>query len=122
MGLKDLFRRHHEEPDPAKGGADGRFQVIGEDGRPVYYRPDDFDEVFTTTDEHEAGRHVKLGWLLLDEVVGPGTGPGKIEMVQRMVNTGSGFSVRTVPVERGPDDEITYILGYLKPGRTGQPS
>ena len=99
-------------------------QVLGDDGRPVCYTPDDFDEIFTTTDEHEAGHHVKIGWLLLDEVVGTGiTGPVAIEFVQRVVpsdwRAAGGFvGMRTVPVERGPDDETTYVLGYLKPGRT----
>ena len=119
MGLRDLFHRHDDKPGPAQGGADGRFQVVGDDGKPVFYLPDDFDEIYTTTDEHEAGRHVKIGWLLLDEVVGPGEGPGEIEIVQRLVREGT---VLSVPVERAPEDETTYVLGYLKPGRVGHPS
>ncbi len=106
------------------GGEDGRFQVLVETGKTVWYTPDDFDEIFTTTDEHEAGRHVGIGWLLLDEVVGPGHGDDRIVFENRLVSTGGdgGPSLRTVPVNVGPDDETTYVLGYLKPGRTGRPS
>jgi len=46
--------------DPAPGGADGVFEVLGDDGKLVRCTADDFDEIFTTTDAHEAGRHVKL--------------------------------------------------------------
>ena len=107
-----------------RGGADGRFMVSDADGRPVCYTPDDFDEIYLTTDEHEAGRHVEIGWLLLDEVVGKGHGPDRIEFVKRMVSSGGdgGPSLRTVPINVGPDDETTYVLGYLKPGRVGHPS
>jgi hypothetical protein len=122
MGLMDLFRRRKDVPEPEKGGPDGRFQVLGDDGTVRWFTPDDFDEIFTTTEEHEAARHVKIGWLLLDEAVGRGHGPGHIDFVVRPVSTGGmgGLSMRTVPVDRGPDDETTYVLGYLKPGRTGQ--
>ena len=123
MGLFDLFRRREPAGDPLTGGADGLFDVLDDDGRLVRYTPADFDEIWTTTDEHEAGHHVSLGWILLDEVVGQGDGPGHEELVQRLVATGGegGASIRTVPVHAGPDDVTTYILGYLKPRRQGSP-
>ena len=141
MGLFDRFR-HHEEPaaDPAAGGRDGAFDVLDDDGRLVRYVPDDFDEIWTTTDEHEAGRHVSIGWILLDEVVGPSDDPGHEEFVQKAVYTGSpggvgvptasgmagfpgsGVSMRAVPVHVDSDEAVTtYILGYLKPGHQGSP-
>ena len=88
----------------------------------MYYTPDDFDEIYLTTDEHEAGRHVKIGWLLLDEVVGKGDGPDRIEFVKRCRPWERTGSQRIVPSSVGPDDETTYVLGYLKPGRVGHPS
>jgi hypothetical protein len=122
MGLLDLF--HHKDPsgDPLTGGADGFFDVLDDSGRLVRYAPDDFDEIWTTTDEHEAGRHVSIGWILLDEVVGRGHGPGREIFVTRPTSNGEGLSVHTVPVSIGPDDETTYVLGYLKPGRQGSPA
>ena len=118
MGLSH-GRRH--VPAPEEGGADGRFDVIGEDGKVVSYLPDDFDEIFTTTDEREAGRHVTLGWLLLDEVVRKGHGPDRTEFVERPESTGGmgGLAVRTVAVNVGPDRETLYVLGYLKADRRG---
>ncbi len=98
-----LFRQHQDEPresrcvDP-RDSAGRRFEVTAEDGSVTCYAADDFEEIFTTPDEREARRHISLGWLLLDEVVGPGKRPGQV----------------------GPDDVTTYVLGYLKPGRTGQ--
>jgi hypothetical protein len=122
MGLFDAFRHKEPEGDPLTGGADGLFDVLDDDGRLVRYAPDDFDEIWTTTDEHEAGHHVSLGWLLLDEVVGRGSGPGHEELVVRPTGAGDGgASFRTVPIRVGPDDVITYVLGYLKPGRRGSP-
>jgi hypothetical protein len=124
MGLFDSLGHKKPQGDPLAGGADGYFDVLGADGGLVRYLPDDFDEIWTTTDEHEAGRHVSIGWLLLDEVVGPGSGPGHVEIQQRAVFTGGAtgnFSVRSVPVDVGPDDATTYVLGYLKPGRQGSP-
>lgn len=68
--------------DPAKGGADGIFEVVGPTGV-VHYTPDDFEEIFTTTDGHEAARHVDLGWLLLDEVVHRGGFKSSLDSVFR---------------------------------------
>lgn len=124
MGLFDVFRHKEPQGDPLTGGADGFFDVLDDDGRLVRYTPDDFDEIWTTTDEHEAGHHVSIGWILLDEVVGAGDGPGHTEFRQKGVYTGGesgGFSLRSVPVEVGPDDVTTYVLGYLKAGRSGAP-
>ena len=128
MGLFDAFRPKVPQDDPRTGGADGFFDLLDGDGRLVRYAPDDFDEIWTTTDEHEMRRHVGLGWLLLDEVVGAGDGPGHTEFRQKPVYTGGepgaiggGSSLRSVPVEIGPDDVTTYILGYLKDGRRGAP-
>lgn len=114
-----LFGHKDPPPDPLKGGSDGVFNVLDDEGRPVRYTPDDFDEIFTTTDEHDAGRHVGLGWLLLDEMVGPGEGNGGLEF--RMEPTGEG-RYQSAPHELPGDDVTTYILGYLKPGRTGAPA
>ena len=118
MGLFDVF--HHKEPagDPLTGGADGFFDVLDGDGRLVRYAPDDFDEIWTTTDEHEAGHHVTVGWLLLDEVVGPGSDAGELEF--RMEPTGEG-RYQSAPHVGAPDNVTTFILGYLKPGRQGTP-
>jgi hypothetical protein len=78
----------HDEQSPAEpaaGGADGVFEVLGDDGTLVRYTPDDFAEIFTTTDEHEAGRHVSLGWVLLDEVVGREGGKPALDTFWRRV-------------------------------------
>jgi hypothetical protein len=90
MGFLDRLRRREPAGDPLAGGADGRFDALDADGRLVRYVPDDFDEIWTTTDEHEAGHHVNIGWILLDELVGPGSGPGRVEIQQRAVFTGGG--------------------------------
>ena len=116
MGLFDAFRRGRPESDPLAGGADGCFDVLGADGRLVRYVPDDFDEIWTTTDEREAGRHVSLGWLLLDEVTGPGSGTGELEF--RMEPAGEG-RYQSAPHYAAPAGATTYILGCLKPGRQG---
>ena len=119
-GFLDLFRGKKPQGDPLTGGADGAFDVLDAGGGLVRYTPDDFDEIWTTTDEHEAGRHVSLGWILLDEVVGRGDGPEREVLVTRPTSAGGeGLAVRTFPVKIGPGDVTTYVLGYLKPGRTG---
>jgi hypothetical protein len=92
MGVFDLFRHGEPEADPLQGGADGFFDVLYAHGHLVRYTPDDFDEIWTTTDEHEAGHHVSIGWLLLDEVVGRGPGPGHEELVVRPSAGGDGAS------------------------------
>lgn len=83
------------------------------------YTPADFDEIWTTTDEREAGHHVSIGWILLDEVTGPGSGMGELEY--RMEPTGEG-RYQSAPHYASPVDVITYVLGYLKPGRRGSPT
>jgi hypothetical protein len=94
MGLFDSLRHKKPHGDPLAGGADGCFDVLDAGGHLVRYLPDDFDEIWTTTDEHEAGHHVSIGWLLLDEVVGPGSGPGHVEIQQRAVFTGGAQPLR----------------------------
>ena len=114
MGLFDVFRHKEPQGDPFTGGADGFFDVLDDDGRLVRYTPDDFDEIWTTTDEHEAGHHVSIGWILLDEVVGVGDGPGELEF--RMQPTGEG-RYQSAPHFAAPAGVTTYVLGFPKPGR-----
>jgi len=99
------------------------FEVSGADGSVARYAATDFDELWQTTDEREMRRHVGLGWILLDEQVGPGDGPGHVELVTRAETSGGagGLTMRKVPVTVGPDDATTYLLGFLKPGREGSP-
>jgi hypothetical protein len=118
MGLFDAFRRTPPESDPLTDAADGFFDVLDDHGRPVRYTPDDFDEIWTTTDEHDAGHHVSIGWILLDEIVGAGDGPGELEF--RMEPTGEG-RYQSAPHYAAPAGVTTYVLGYLKPGRPGSP-
>lgn len=150
MGLFDVFG--HKEPvapPPSDGQTAGRpadagaaahevFDLLNDDGRLVRYTSDDFDEIWATTDGREAGRHVSIGWLLLDEVTAaPGDdGPGLLERAFASgIGEGVGWDRRRgdgVDLRIGPgrpvvaDDGVpegvtTYILGYLKPGRHGSP-
>jgi hypothetical protein len=107
--------------DDLAGGADGVFEVLDGDGKLVRYSPDDFDEVFATTDEHEAGRHVKLGWILLDEVVGREGGKPALDTFWRRV-AGRVLPAADDPQYETPDDVTTFVLGYLKEGITGAPA
>jgi len=103
-------RRDGQSPaDPAAGGADGKL---------VHYTADDFDEVFTTTDEHEAARHVKLGWILLDEVVGREGGKPAIDTFWRRA-AGRVLPAADDPQYEAPDNVTTYVLGFLKEGAGG---
>jgi hypothetical protein len=104
----------------ADGGPDGLFEVLGDDGRLVAFTPADFDEVFTTTDEREAGRHVGLGWMLLDEVVGREGGKPALDTFWRRV------AGRVLPAADDPQYEAseyvtTYVLGHPKEGAGGAP-
>jgi hypothetical protein len=91
------------------------WEVASADGSVLRYAPGDFDEIWETTDEREMRRHVRLGWVLLDEQVGPGSGPGHVELETRAETSGGagGLSMRKVPVTVGPDDVTTYTLGHL---------
>ena len=111
----------HAAGDIADGGADGAFEVLTADGKLVRYKPDDFDEIFSTTDEHEAGRHVKLGWILLDEVVGREGGKPALDTFWRRV-AGRVLPAADDPQYETPDDVTTFVLGYLKEGITGAPA
>ncbi len=98
-------------------GDGGRgFDVSGADGDVVRYAEADFDGLWQTTDEHEMRRHVGLGWILLDEQVGPGEGPGHMELVTRAETSGGagGLTMRKVSVTVAPDDATTYLLGHLR--------
>ena len=112
---------HAAADDIAKGGADGVFEVLGEDGKVKLCRPADFDEIFTTTDEHEAGRHAKLGWILLDEVVGSQGGKPALDTFWRRV-AGRVLPAADDPQFETPDDVTTYVLGYLKEGAGDTPA
>jgi hypothetical protein len=85
------------------------------------YATADFDEFLTTSDEHVVHQHLTIGWLLLDERVLPGAGPGHEELVERLVSTGGygDASLRKVPVHV-PDDLQQFLLGHSRPGVSGQ--
>lgn len=101
--------------DSAAGGADGVFEVLGDDGKLVRFATDDFDEIFTTTDEHETGRHVKLGWILRSEVVGREGGKPALDTFWRRV-AGRVLPAADDPQHETPHHVTTYVLGYLKEG------
>ena len=105
---------------PASGGADGVFVVRGVHGERVRYAADDFVEVFATTDELEAGRHVKLGWILLDERVGREGGKPAVDTFWRRA-AGRALPAADDPQYAAPEDVTTYVLGYLKEGAGGTP-
>jgi hypothetical protein len=107
--------------DIVDGGPDGMFEVIGADGRVELVRPSDFDEIFTTTDEHEAGRHVKLGWLLLDERVGQQGGKPALDTLFRRI-VGRVLPASADPQYEAPEDVTTYVLGYRKDAAGGLPA
>jgi hypothetical protein len=111
-----MSRIPDERPDGDIAG--GVFEVLGDDGRLVRFTPDDFDEIFATTDEHEAGRHVKLGWILLDEVVAREGGKPALDAFWRRV-AGRVLPAADDPQYAAPDDVTTYVLGYLKEGAAG---
>jgi len=106
--------------DPAPSGADGVFEVLGDDGALARYTADDFAEVFTTTDEREAGRHVRLGWILLDERVGREGGKPALDTFWRRA-AGRVLPAMDDPQNAAPEDVTTYVLGYLSEGATGTP-
>ncbi len=112
--------RDHATGDIAKGGADGVFEVLNADGKLVRCTPDDFDEIFSTTDEHEAGRHVKLGWLLLDEVVGREGGKPALDTFWRRA-AGRVLPAADDSQYEAPEDVTTYVLGYLEEGAGSAP-
>ena len=104
--------------DVVDGGPDGVFEVLGDDGKLVAYTAADFDEIFTTTDEHEAGRHVKLGWILLDEVLGREGGKPALDTCWRRV-AGRVLPAADDQQYEAPDDVTTFVLGILKEGAGG---
>ena len=111
-----IFRRHDKS-----AGEPTEFTVLRGDAF-VTYKREDFAELERTTDKLEMERLVGLGWLVLDEALGPGSGPGHEEFHMSGVMTGSVFggqAARAVPMEMPPDDVTTYTLGYLKDGAVG---
>jgi hypothetical protein len=105
----------------AVGTADGLFEVLYDDGKLVRYRSSDFAEIFTTTDEHEAGRHVKLGWILLEEVVGRVGGTPALDTFWRRAAS-RGLPAADDPQHEAPNDVTTYVLGFLREGAGGAPT
>jgi len=104
----------------AGGSADGVVEVLGDDGTLVRFATNAFDEIFATTDEHEAGRHVKLGWILLDQVVGREGGKPALDTFWRRV-AGRVLPAADDPQFEASGDVTTYVLGYLKDGAGGTP-
>jgi hypothetical protein len=123
--------------DALAGGPDGFFCVVDDQGRSLRFVPDDFDEIWTTTDRHEAARHASTGWLPLDEVAAEPAGDTR-GLLQRAFDSGIGEGVgwdrrSSDGVDLGigpgrpfpgggaqPEGETTYILGHLRPGRQGR--
>ncbi len=85
------------------------------------YTTADFDEFFTTTEEHVMHQHMVIGWLLLEESMLPGAGPGHMELRLQPVSAGGygGPRLRKVPVQV-PDGLPSYLLGHLREGAVGE--
>jgi len=112
-----LFHRRHDQPDSVP---DRTWDVTDKHGSTRRYATADFDEFFRTSDEHVVHQHVSIGWLLLDESILPGAGPGHEELQLRPVSAGGygGQSLRKVPVHV-PDDLPQFLLGHLRSGVEG---
>ena len=111
------FHRKHPVDEPVP---DRAWDVTDKHGITRRYATANFDEFFTTTDEHVVHQHASIGWLRLDESVTPGAGPGHEELQLRPVSAGGygGQSFRKVPVHV-PDDLPQFLLGHLRPGVEG---
>jgi hypothetical protein len=99
---------------------DGTWDVTDARGLTRRYAADDFDEFLTTSDEDLVHQRVADGWLLLDESLLRGAGPGHEEVRLRPVTGGYGGlqQFRKVPV-RVADDLPQFLLGHLKAGAEG---
>lgn len=116
-----LFRRKRDEPETAAAGAaDGVFELVDAAGDPVRYSRDDFDEIFTTADEHEMRRHLAIGRLLLDQWVArdPGRTASWVDTGLRRA-AGRVLPAQDDPSYEAPSAVATYVLGHLKDGATG---
>ncbi len=113
----DQERDLQATPDPWRW-----WDVTDKRGVTRRYLGDDFDEFYRTSDERDVSRHVSIGWVLLEESVTPGAGPGRWEMQLRPVSAGGGGGprIRKVPIHV-PDGLPRFLLGHLKPGATGTP-
>lgn len=113
----NLFHRKHAVDEAVP---DRTWDVTDKHGITRRYATVDFDEFFRTSDEHVVHQHVSIGWLLLDESVLSGAGPGHEELRLRPVSAGGygGQSFRKVPVHVA-DNLPQYLLGHLKPGVEG---
>lgn len=54
------------------------------------YFGDDRDGFYRTSDERDTRRHVAIGWVLREEAVLSGAGPGHWELQMRLVSSGGG--------------------------------
>jgi len=124
-GTVGLFHRKHTMPtaeELAAGGADGVFTLLDADGHPVSYAPEEFEEIMVTVDAKQARGRLEMGWLLLDEVVGPGKGRGGQDIVVSRVgmpqDSMDGQMRRLATVhDLPPGDVTTYVVGRLRAGR-----
>jgi hypothetical protein len=104
-------------PDPWRW-----WDVTDKHGVTRRYLGDDFDEFYRTSDERDVHRHLSIGWLLLEESVISGAGPGHWELQLRPVSAGGGGGQRLHEVpELVPDNLPRFLLGHLKQGVTGRP-
>jgi hypothetical protein len=99
MGLWRFGKRSSESPPHEAAATDVRVD-------------ERFDEVFETDDVHEMRRLVAIGWVVIDERVTAGDGPGTTEFVREMRPDGA---PRMVPKVRPPDDVVMYVLGHPRP-------
>lgn len=104
-------------PDPWRW-----WDVTDKHGVTRRYLGDDFDEFYRTSDEPDVHRHLSIGWLLLEESMISGAGPGHWELQMRPVSAGGGGGQRLHEVpELVPDNLPWFLLGHLKQGVTGRP-
>jgi hypothetical protein len=107
----------HADPDPWRW-----WEVTDKHGVTRRYLGADFDEFYRTSDERDVHRHLTIGWLLLEESVALGEGPGRWEMQLRPVSAGGGGGprVRKVPIHVA-NNLPKFLLGHLKLGASGTP-
>lgn len=88
----------------------------------LFHHDEPADPLTATTDEHEAGHHVSLGWLLPDESVAnePARRASWIDTLLRR-QAGRVLPAGDDPSYTSARDVTRYVLGHLRPGREGSP-
>lgn len=114
--------QRHESTTAPQSLPQDTVEIVDLDGNRLRFARSDFQELYKTSDARQMRRHLRDGWLLLDEHARRDGEPSAPRIYTPLHRRGGHvLAAQDDPQYLPQEDVTTYVLGMLKAGASGTP-